>query len=90
MAGGWANRTRRAGPALGLAVLWLASGVTARAQDPSPPRTPAAIFADVVAPEGPPAAMPGPSTGPRPWSESGTRVETGVLDTITGSILAIP
>ena len=34
MAGGQANRTRRAGPAIGLAVLFLALGATARAQVP--------------------------------------------------------
>ena len=117
MAGGQANRTRRAGHAVGLAVLFLALGATARAQvpglpspappgdaraqDPSPPLSPAgmpaASFADIVDPVDPPEAMPGPTTVPRPWCDPGPARHRprpgwrlGIFDTITESIFGQP
>ena len=62
MAGGQANRTRRAGPAVGLAVLSLALGATAGAQvpgltGPAPPGdAPAQIPTPPLSPAGMPAA----------------------------------
>ena len=63
MAGSQANRTRRAGPAVGLAVLFLALGATARAQVPglSGPAPPGDARAQDPSPPLPPAGMPAAS-----------------------------
>ena len=60
MAGGQGNRTRRAGPAVGLAVLCLALGATAGAQVPGPtgPAPPADALAQIPTPRLSPAGMP--------------------------------
>jgi hypothetical protein len=58
---------------------------------------PAASLADLVDSVDPPEAMPGPTTFPRLWYDPGPgaaptahRVETGIFDTITESILGEP
>src|SRR3954447_19670003 len=60
MAGGQANRTRRAGPAVGLAVLCLALGATAVAQVPGlmGPAPPGDALAQTPNPPLSPAGMP--------------------------------
>jgi hypothetical protein len=117
VAGGQANRPRRTGPAVGLAVLSLALGATAGAQvlgltGPAPPGDalaqtpippfspagmPAARFAEIVDPVGPPGVMPGATTVPRAWSNPGpvaaptaVRMELGIFDTITESVFGRP
>ena len=96
MAGSQANLARRAGHAVGLAVLLIALGVTAPAQSLRLP-SPAPSDAAIVAPADLPYARPGPATVPRTGHEPGpgsaptaARVETGVCDTIAESICGKP
>src|SRR5690242_13637230 len=97
MAGSQAVRRRGGGVAAAIAVASLTFAFSARAQYPSPTpaATPAPDYSDIFDAGAPPAATPIPTAISQPsyyprTAPAPTRVVTGPLDTIAGSLFGKP